>query len=265
MHIDIFEPLTNESLINNFGIQQVQVTILGPSQVPPSQASGTAACRQYAGSVGGAAAGGNGGGNQGAGTGADQGSGNGGAGGTSSGAGTGTGGNSGNGSANNEGGGSGASGSPAGGASGSGAGGASGSGGGSSPSPSAFDASIVHLALSQVGDPYVWGGTTPNGFDCSGLVQWVFAQAGVQLPRLSGQQYRATARISKAELQPGDLVFFQTYKPGPSHVGIYIGSYGGIAHAFVAADNPRVGVEVDNLDSAKWTRLYYGAGRVNLP
>ncbi len=132
----------------------------------------------------------------------------------------------------------------------------------SSSNTSSLGASAVKLALSEVGRPYVWGGTSPAGFDCSGLVQWVYDQMGVQLPRLSGQQYQATTRITKAELQPGDLVFFQTYKPGPSHVGIYIGSYNGIQHAVVAADNPQVGVEIDNLDTAKWTGLYYGAGRV---
>ena|GEM_PF-6751919 len=132
----------------------------------------------------------------------------------------------------------------------------------SSTAPSALDTAAVQLALKEVGRPYVWGGTSPAGFDCSGLVQWVFAHEGVFLPRLSGQQYRATTRITKSQLEPGDLVFFQTYKPGPSHVGIYIGSDNGIAHAFVAADNPAVGVEIDNLDTAKWTRLYYGAGRV---
>ncbi len=131
-----------------------------------------------------------------------------------------------------------------------------------SSSAASVGASAVKLAEAEVGRPYVWGGTSPAGFDCSGLVQWVFAHLGVQLPRLSGQQYRATTRITKADLQPGDLVFFQTYKLGPSHVGIYIGNYNGIQHAFVAADNPQVGVEIDNLDSAKWTRLYYGAGRV---
>ena len=131
-----------------------------------------------------------------------------------------------------------------------------------SANASSLGASAVKLALSEVGRPYVWGGTSPAGFDCSGLVQWVYDHLGVQLPRLSGQQYRATTRITKAQLQPGDLVFFQTYKPGPSHVGIYIGSYNGIQHAFVAADNPQVGVEIDNLSTAKWTGLYYGAGRV---
>lgn len=223
LHIDIFENLGSESQISAFGIQHVRVTILGKSPDAPSQASGTAACTTYA----------NGAGQP------SHGAGQAGSGGSGAGSGSG----------------------------GSGGGMNAGSRGSAASAPSAqavgaFDQAVVKEALAQVGRPFVWGGTTPAGFDCSGLAQWLFNRVGVQLPRLSGQQYRATARIARAQLEPGDLVFFQTYKPGPSDVGIYIGAHGGIQHAFVAADNRRVGVEVDNLDSAKWTRLYYGAGRV---
>ena len=123
----------------------------------------------------------------------------------------------------------------------------------------------MKLAWAEVGRPYVWGGTSPAGFDCSGLVQWIFAHEGVHLPRLSSQQYRAGTPVSRANLRPGDLVFFSTYKPGPSHVGIYIGAANGYQHAFIAADNPSVGVEVDNLDSAKWVNWYYGASRISPP
>jgi cell wall-associated NlpC family hydrolase/3D (Asp-Asp-Asp) domain-containing protein len=137
--------------------------------------------------------------------------------------------------------------------------------GSGAPSDATVRDAIVQQALAEVGKPYVWGGTTPAGFDCSGLVQWVFAQEGISLPRLSGQQYRFGTPVSKADLEPGDLVFFTTYKPGPSHVGIYIGAYDGIPHAFVAADNPAVGVRIDNLDSAKWVKLFYGAARILPP
>ena len=79
----------------------------------------------------------------------------------------------------------------------------------------------VSKALSKLGTPYRWGAMGPNAFDCSGLVKWSFAQAGKSLPRTSRAQASAGTPVSKANLQPGDLVFF--YKP-ISHVGIYIGN-----------------------------------------
>ena len=85
----------------------------------------------------------------------------------------------------------------------------------------------VSKALSKLGTPYRWGAMGPNAFDCSGLVKWSFAQAGKSLPRTSRAQASAGTPVSKANLQPGDLVFF--YKP-ISHVGIYIGN-GKIVHA----------------------------------
>jgi cell wall-associated NlpC family hydrolase len=74
--------------------------------------------------------------------------------------------------------------------------------------------------MSRLGTPYRWGGTTPSGFDCSGLMLWSWAQAGVSLPRTSGAQRAYTQRITFAQLQPGDLVF--TGNP-VYHVGMYIG------------------------------------------
>lgn len=119
--------------------------------------------------------------------------------------------------------------------------------------------SIVNRALAQVGDPYVWGGTSPAGFDCSGLTQWVYAKNGIRIPRLVKAQMAFGTPIKQSQLRPGDLVFFHTYLPGASHVGIYIGKHGSIAHAFVAADNPSVGVRIDNLDTSKWQTIYVGA------
>lgn len=78
----------------------------------------------------------------------------------------------------------------------------------------------VDTALDQLGVPYRWGGTTPRGFDCSGLTSYVWRAAGVELPRTSRAQYSATKRVSRDDLEPGDLLFF--YSP-VSHVGIYIG------------------------------------------
>lgn len=107
-----------------------------------------------------------------------------------------------------------------------------GSGGGSTPtrSPSSYTpvpvaagaSGAIAAAESQIGVPYVWGGETPGvGFDCSGLVQWAWRQAGVNLPRTSGEQFNAVTPVSVADLQPGDLLF---YGPdGDDHVAMYIG------------------------------------------
>lgn len=87
---------------------------------------------------------------------------------------------------------------------------------------------VVAIARTQLGMPYVWGGASPQtSFDCSGLVQWSYAQVGVALPRTAQQQYDATARISPDQLRPGDLVFYAGTDPSDpdfiSHVGIYVG------------------------------------------
>ncbi len=83
-------------------------------------------------------------------------------------------------------------------------------------------AGAIQAAESQLGVPYVWGGETPGvGFDCSGLVQWSFAQAGISLPRTSGAQYGATTHIPLADIEPGDLLFYGA--DGSDHVAMYIG------------------------------------------
>ena len=98
--------------------------------------------------------------------------------------------------------------------------------GGNGPTPTAQ--AIINAAKSQLGVPYVWGGETPGqGFDCSGLAQWSYAQAGLSIPRTSEEQWAAMQQVSQAQAVPGDLVFFDT--PGdsqapPNHVGIYIGN-----------------------------------------
>lgn len=98
----------------------------------------------------------------------------------------------------------------------------------------------VKYALAQVGKPYCWGGTGPSCFDCSGLTSMAWAEAGVKLPRSSSSQISAGSRVSKSQLQPGDLVFY--YSP-ISHVGIYIGG-GKIVHA----THPGDVVSVDSVD-----------------
>jgi cell wall-associated NlpC family hydrolase len=113
--------------------------------------------------------------------------------------------------------------------------------------------SLTRDALRFLGTPYVFGGTSTSGFDCSGYVQHVFAMMGIHLPRTADAQYYAGNRI-RGDMKPGDLVFFQTYEPGPSHVGIYLGD-GKFVHA--ASE----GVMVSNLSDAYWANRYLGARR----
>ena len=93
--------------------------------------------------------------------------------------------------------------------------------------PSEAAAAVIQAALSQVGDPYVWGGAGPDGFDCSGLTQFAYAAAGVSLPHSSRAQAGMGVAVSRGELLPGDLVYF--YAP-VSHIGLYIGD-GKMVHA----------------------------------
>jgi cell wall-associated NlpC family hydrolase len=87
---------------------------------------------------------------------------------------------------------------------------------------------IIQKAMAQLGTPYVWGGTSPGGFDCSGLVQWAYAQAGINLPRISYAQASSGVRTPISQLQPGDLVAFdENNRNGPGmadHISIYLGN-----------------------------------------
>ncbi|MDA8193830.1 MAG: LysM peptidoglycan-binding domain-containing protein [Thermaerobacter sp.] len=128
-----------------------------------------------------------------------------------------------------------------------------------------FGAAIAATARRYLGDPYVWGGASPAGFDCSGLVQYVFAQNGVSLPRTSWAQFAAVTKIPRSALQPGDLVFFSTYGAGASHVGIYIGAdpAQGYSQAFIDAPAPGQRVMIMNFNAPYWQSHFVGAGRVN--
>lgn len=125
------------------------------------------------------------------------------------------------------------------------------------PEVSATAAGIVATAKSCLGVRYKWGGESMSGFDCSGLIQYVFKENGISLGRTCKKQYAAGTPISKSELQPGDLVFFQnTYTTGLSHAGIYIGN-----GKFIHASSTK-GVIVAELSNSYWSSHYYGACRV---
>lgn len=117
-------------------------------------------------------------------------------------------------------------------------------------------ATIINTAQKYMGVPYVWGGQTPSGFDCSGFTQYVMKENGISIPRTAAEQFAAGKAIDKAKLQVGDLVFFTTYKAGASHVGFYMGN-GKFIHASSAAEQ----VSISSLDEEYYTQRYIGARR----
>ncbi|WP_096203087.1 C40 family peptidase [Bacillus sp. FJAT-45350] len=112
---------------------------------------------------------------------------------------------------------------------------------------------IVADAAELVGVPYQWGGTTPDGFDCSGFLTYVFKKNGVTLPRTVAAMYQVGEKTN--EPQVGDLLFFETYTEGPSHAGIYIGN-----QQFVHSGTS-TGVTVSSLHTPYWSERYLGAKR----
>lgn len=124
---------------------------------------------------------------------------------------------------------------------------------------SASGAQILAEAQKYLGAPYVYGGASPSGFDCSGFVYYVLKQLGFSPYRTPSSQYQQGAAVAKADLQPGDIVFFaNTYASGISHVGIYAG--GG---QFIHAPNSRSTVSYSDLTSGYWANHYYGARRMS--
>jgi cell wall-associated NlpC family hydrolase len=118
--------------------------------------------------------------------------------------------------------------------------------------PASHYGGVVGIAMQYLGTPYVWGGASPGGFDCSGLVMYAYAQVGVSLPHSSYAQYGAGVPVSMSDLQPGDLVFFY----GLGHVGIYIGG-GSFIHA------PHTGdvVKISSI-SGSYASSFVGARRI---
>ena len=124
----------------------------------------------------------------------------------------------------------------------------------SSPPPPATHSNVVSIALQYLGVPYVWGGASPStGFDCSGLVMFVFSQVGISLPHNAAAQYSYGSPVSRDQLAPGDLVFFD----GLGHVGIYIGN-GQFVHA------PHTGdvVKISSLSESWYSSMFVGARRL---
>ena len=120
---------------------------------------------------------------------------------------------------------------------------------------------LVVNAMTFLGVPYKRGGTDAStGFDCSGFVRAIFEQtAGLVLPRKAVEQAAAAKKIDRADLQPGDLVFFNTMRRAFSHVGIYVGE-----GKFIHAPKPGAEVRVESLSVAYWARRFDGARRVSV-
>ena len=125
-----------------------------------------------------------------------------------------------------------------------------------SVSISAKRQSVLNYAAQFLGVPYVYGGSTPSGFDCSGFTSYVFKNTVGSIPRVAQAQYDATTRVSRDDLLPGDLVFFGSSTSSISHVGIYVGS-----NQFIHAPSTGDVVKYSSLTGSYATR-YQGAGRV---
>jgi cell wall-associated NlpC family hydrolase len=128
-----------------------------------------------------------------------------------------------------------------------------------SATASARAAGAVAFALTQRGVQYQLGGSRPaEGFDCSGLVQYAYAREGIELPRTVKQQYQTGARVDRRDIRPGDLIFFTTETPGPSHVGIAID-----AQSFVHAPVSGGVVRVERFTTPYWRSRLTGVRRVS--
>lgn len=118
-------------------------------------------------------------------------------------------------------------------------------------------AAIVAAAKTQLGRPYVYGGSSPaKGFDCSGLVYWACASNGITVPRVSRDQASTGQRISRNDLRPGDIVVFKIPRSG-YHTGIYIGQ-----DKFIHSPKPRSKVRIESLSLSYWKKNFLTARRV---
>lgn len=117
-------------------------------------------------------------------------------------------------------------------------------------------ATIKNAAYGVIGTPYLYGGTSTSGFDCSGFTMYAFSAAGINLPRTAGAQYAASTKVSQSEAQPGDLVFFNQ-TGSIDHVGIYLGN-----NQFIGSQSSS-GVAVTTISQAYWAQYLVGFGRIN--
>jgi cell wall-associated NlpC family hydrolase len=118
------------------------------------------------------------------------------------------------------------------------------------PTTNTIGGQALRFALTKRGDPYVWGAAGPSAFDCSGLVLWAYAQVGISLPHFTGDQWTMGVHVARADLQPGDLVFFYA---DIGHVGLYIGNG-------LMVDAPNFG-ETVQVEPVMWD-VYVGAVRI---
>jgi cell wall-associated NlpC family hydrolase len=125
----------------------------------------------------------------------------------------------------------------------------------SPPEPADVGDRAASAALQQVGRPYRYGGSSPSGFDCSGLVQFAYATVGVKVPRTTSGQWAELAPVSKREMRAGDLLFFNI-DGKMSHVGMYVGD-----GKFVHAPSSGKRVSIETLDSRFYSRAFIRAGR----
>jgi len=124
------------------------------------------------------------------------------------------------------------------------------------PTESARGQTVVALAKQHVGAPYRWGGSSPSGFDCSGLVRYVYAQVGIALPHNAAQQYRLGLPVAREDLEPGDLVFFDRLR----HNGIYVGD-----GRFIHARQTGRRVAIASLDDEWYASHFVGGRRLDPP
>lgn len=128
---------------------------------------------------------------------------------------------------------------------------------GTTTAPPGTARAVVERARTFAGTAYRAGGSSPDGFDCSGFVQYLYGQAGIRLPRTASEQFDVGLSVKASRLVPGDLVFFRTDGRRVTHVGVVVGE-----DTFIHAPNTRSRIRTDRLDGRYWQQRYAGARRI---